>query len=59
MALSNRDRVGNSLEMLNKGLRPFIERELRAALGSTWEATVRNALRNIPAGKGQKTQAIN
>ena len=35
MALSNRDRVGNSLEMLNKGLRPFIERELRAALGST------------------------
>jgi hypothetical protein len=59
MALSNRDRVGKALELLNKGLQPFIERELKAALGSSWETTVHNALRNIPAGKGQKTQAIN
>lgn len=59
MALSNRDRVGKALELLNKGLQPFIERELKAAIGSSWEATVRNALRNIPAGKGPKSQAIN
>ncbi len=59
MAVSNRDRVGKALELLNKGLRPFIERELKAAHGSSWESVVRDAIRGIPAAKGQKTQAIN
>lgn len=59
MALSNRDRVGKALELLNKGLRPFIERELKATHGSSWESVVRDAIHGIPTAKGQKTQAIN
>lgn len=37
MAKTNRDRVGEALELLNKGLRPFIEREMRARHGDTWK----------------------
>jgi hypothetical protein len=33
MALSNRDRVGRALEMMNTGLQPYVERELRAVPG--------------------------
>ena len=33
MALSNRDRVGRALEMMNTGLQPYVERELKAVPG--------------------------
>ena len=29
MALSNHERIGKALELLAKGLKPFVERELR------------------------------
>jgi predicted AAA+ superfamily ATPase len=37
MAKTNRDRVGEGLEILNKGLRPFVEREMKAIHGSKWK----------------------
>ncbi len=43
MATSNRARVGNGLELLAAGLRPFIEREMSAgsASGADWFASYR------------------
>jgi len=37
MAKTNRDRVGEGLELLNKGLYPFIEREMKAVHGDKWK----------------------
>jgi len=31
MAQSNHERVGRALELLNEGLKPYVERELKAA----------------------------
>jgi Swt1-like HEPN len=38
MAQSNHERVGRALDVLNAGLRPFVERELQAAYGKDWVA---------------------
>jgi hypothetical protein len=38
MALSNAERIGKALDLLNAGLRPFVERELQAAYGKDWVA---------------------
>src|SRR5262245_29629856 len=43
MAHSNRERVGKGLELLAAGLRPFVERELKARLGASWESTGRES----------------
>ena len=45
MSKTNHARVGEALDTLNKGLRPFVERELRAAFKDTWEQTVSAILR--------------
>ena len=37
MAQSNHERVGKALELLNKGLQPFIEREMQATYGTRWQ----------------------
>jgi len=37
MAKTNRDRVGEGMELLNKGLQPFIEREMKAVHGEKWK----------------------
>jgi len=42
MATSNRDRVGKGLELLASGLRPFVLREMQAALGDGWETEIEN-----------------
>jgi predicted AAA+ superfamily ATPase len=39
MAKTNHDRVGEALELLNKGLRPFVERELKAVHKDRWTET--------------------
>lgn len=44
MAKSNRDRVGSALELLNQGLFPFFEREMKGAIGEKWEAEVFSTL---------------
>jgi predicted AAA+ superfamily ATPase len=36
MAISNAERVGKALELLNQGLFPFMKRELQASYGDTW-----------------------
>ena len=45
MAKSNHARVGEVLDLLNAGLRPFVERELKAVYGKKWEETSRQTLR--------------
>src|SRR6266571_4071812 len=36
MALSNHERVGKALDLLKEGLRPFVERELKAQHAQQW-----------------------
>ena len=36
MAMSNRARVGRTMELLTEGLTPFVERELKSHLGGYW-----------------------
>jgi len=44
MALSNRDRVGKALELLNEGLKAFIMREMKAGYGNSWESKARESI---------------
>jgi len=44
MAKSNHGRVGEALELLNRGLRPFVERELQAVHGDQWQEMVAQTL---------------
>ena len=46
MAKSNHGRVGDVLELLNRGLRPFVERELQAVHGDQWQEVVSQTLRD-------------
>lgn len=46
MAQSNRERVGRALELLNQGLQPFIEREMRAVYGERWMQEAASSLRD-------------
>jgi len=45
MAQSNHERVGKALEVLNKGLQPFVEREMQAAYGNRWQYEAVKSLR--------------
>ena len=45
MAQSNLERVGRALELLNKGLKPFIEREMLAKYGARWQYEALKSLR--------------
>ena len=45
MAKTNHGRVGDALELLNRGLRPFVERELQALHGNQWRGVVAQTLR--------------
>ncbi|MDQ7784168.1 MAG: Swt1 family HEPN domain-containing protein [Desulfomonilaceae bacterium] len=45
MAKTNHGRVGEALQLLNKGLRPFVERELQAVHGVQWQDIVAQTLR--------------
>ncbi len=46
MAQSNHERVGRALELLNKGLLPFVEREMLARYGQRWQYEAVQALRD-------------
>src|SRR5437588_132262 len=46
MAQSNLERVGKALELLNKGLKPFVEREMLAKYGVRWRYEAVKALRD-------------
>jgi len=63
MAQSNLERIGKALELLNEGLKPFVERELRAAYGENWIAKAGLLDVHAPAAKKDKaprfdTQAL-
>ncbi|MDP9371231.1 MAG: Swt1 family HEPN domain-containing protein, partial [Chloroflexota bacterium] len=47
MAITNHERVGRALELLNRGLQPFIERELRAAYKERGQVTAQGGLRGL------------
>ncbi len=44
MAVSNHERVGKALELLKDGLRPFVERELKAQDAQGWLGIVRQSV---------------
>lgn len=46
MSLSNRDRVGRALDLLNDGLKPFVVREMEATYGVQWRYEAVGALRD-------------
>ena len=45
---SNHELIRRGLSLLTKGLRPFIEREMRSAYGQDWELEARIALKTPP-----------
>ena len=44
MAITNHDRVGKALDLLNTGLKPFVERELKSNYAQNWFAEVKQTL---------------
>ncbi len=65
MAQSNHERVGRALELLNLGLRPFVERELQAVHKDAWreaaeqsQRTIRGPSRRDRAEPAWDTQAL-
>ena len=61
MAKSNHTRVGDGLELLNDGLRPFVEREMKAHYSKEWTGIVQGVLGNKTRGSGDihwDTQAL-
>ncbi len=36
MAITNRERIGKGLDHLARGLRPFVEREMKSSAGDHW-----------------------
>jgi predicted AAA+ superfamily ATPase len=45
MAITNHERVGKALELLAQGLKPFVERELRAVYQAGWFEEARRSVR--------------
>src|SRR5512143_3920874 len=56
MAITNYDRIGRALELLRQGLKPFIDREMEAALGKYWLTTALQALRHEPEWPESETE---
>jgi predicted AAA+ superfamily ATPase len=52
MAQSNIERVGKALELMNRGLQPFVERELKAVHGHRWMDVAQEGLREAKVGGG-------
>ncbi|MBD3646533.1 MAG: hypothetical protein HUJ31_03560, partial [Pseudomonadales bacterium] len=46
MATTNHERVGKGLTLLQKGLNPFVERELEAKYGKEWAFEVKDILQD-------------
>ncbi len=45
MSQSNLERVGRALELMNRGLKPFVEREMLAKYGARWQYEALKSLR--------------
>ncbi len=53
MAITNHERVGKALHLLKGGLRPFVEREMKAQHGDKWEFEVKDILSDTRLGDGR------
>jgi predicted AAA+ superfamily ATPase len=51
MAITNQERVGKALDLLRDGLRPFVEREMKAVHNDQWEKIAEQGFPNAK-GKG-------
>ncbi|MDZ7620638.1 MAG: Swt1 family HEPN domain-containing protein [Patescibacteria group bacterium] len=51
MAITIRERVGKALELLNEGLLPFVERELKAVHDKSWTGVAHETLGTKKRGK--------
>lgn len=58
MAITNHDRIGKTLELLRDGLKPFVERELKAKYADRAHTEVRAALSDRRLG-GSKADSLN
>ena len=58
MAKSNHGRVGDALELLNDGLAPFVEREMRAHHEANWTGVVQDILTNKTDPKRRRAKNI-
>jgi predicted AAA+ superfamily ATPase len=60
MATTNPERVSKTMELLQQGLRPFVERELNAQYGEDTAARVKEILRDtrLGAGKGDSLHDV-
>ena len=59
MAVTNHERVGKTLDLLNKGLRQFAEREMHAGHGESWLDAARAAIREDRGSPKQKGAGFN
>ena len=57
MALSNLERIGAALELLNTGLKPFVERELQAVYRDRWITEIQSLLHDDQK-PGKKTKGL-
>jgi len=57
MAITNRERVGKALDLLNAGLLPFVERELKAIYAGRWQDIAREG-QPPERGKGRRTEKL-
>lgn len=58
MAVSNRERVGQALELLGKGLRSFFMREMHAAYGEKWDQEAAKTLTKGDGGEFRDVQVL-
>lgn len=60
MAITNQERVGKALELLKSGLRPFVEREMKAQYGDKWAFETQELVRDtrLAGGKGDALQDV-
>lgn len=56
MAQTNRDRVHRSLDLLQEGLGPFVEREMQARYGDDWASEAQQVLREDQDWRGPGLQ---
>src|SRR4051812_33026419 len=47
MAITNQERVGRALEFVRDGIRPFVEREMKASFGENWIKVAEEGFPNI------------
>ena len=51
MAITNSERVGKALDLLKEGLRPYVERELKATYKDRWLETARAEFPGLATGQ--------